>query len=150
MPFLKLLLKKMSAKSGAMMQRMPKSSSAQGACSREEPQPKFSCAMMICALRYGSWFSTKSGFSVPSLSIAQRIEQVHAKAGALDGFEEARRDDLVGVDVLHRHRRGDAGQRGEFSMLSPAPDGLVVRCATTSRSTVVLLTPIAARRRSGR
>ena len=51
MPFLKLLLKKMSAKSGAMMQRMPKSSSAQGACSRDEPQPKFSCAMMTCAWR---------------------------------------------------------------------------------------------------
>ena len=68
MPFLKLLLKKMSAKSGAMMQRMPKSSSAQGACSREEPQPKFSCAMMICALRYGYWFNTNLGRSLPSLS----------------------------------------------------------------------------------
>ena len=42
MPFLKQLLWKMSAKSGAMTQRMPKSSSAQGACSRDEPQPKFS------------------------------------------------------------------------------------------------------------
>ena len=37
MPFLKLLLKKMSAKEGAMMHRMPKSFSAQGACSREDP-----------------------------------------------------------------------------------------------------------------
>ena len=51
MPFLKQLLKKMSAKEGAMTQRMPKSSSAQGACSREEPQPKFSPATRICALR---------------------------------------------------------------------------------------------------
>ncbi len=66
MPFLKQLLWKMSAKSGAMTQRMPKSSSAQGACSREEPQPKFSCASRISARRYGSWFSTKSGSSDPS------------------------------------------------------------------------------------
>jgi hypothetical protein len=40
-PFLKLLLKKMSAKLGAMMARKPYWSSAQGACSRDEPQPKF-------------------------------------------------------------------------------------------------------------
>ena len=66
MPFLKLLLWKMSPKLGAITQRMPKSSSAQGACSREEPQPKFSCATSTSAFRQGSWFSTKSGFSLPS------------------------------------------------------------------------------------
>ena len=54
MPFLKQLLWKMSAKLGAITQRMPKSSSAQGACSRDEPQPKFSCAIRISAWRYGS------------------------------------------------------------------------------------------------
>ncbi len=37
---LEALLKKMSAKLGAMITRKPKSSSAQGACSRELPQPK--------------------------------------------------------------------------------------------------------------
>mmetsp|Transcript_16435 Transcript_16435/g.48150 ORF Transcript_16435/g.48150 Transcript_16435/m.48150 type:complete len:220 (+) Transcript_16435:462-1121(+) len=69
MPFLKQLLKKMSAKLGAMMQRMPKSPMDQGACSRDDPQPKFSPATRTLALRYGSWFSTKSGFSVtPSSS----------------------------------------------------------------------------------
>jgi hypothetical protein len=41
----------MSANEGAMMQRMPKSWIAQGACSRLEPQPKFSPATRICALR---------------------------------------------------------------------------------------------------
>src|SRR5437764_6611536 len=56
----------MSAKLGAMTQRMPKSVSAQGACSRLEPQPKLSPATMILAWRYGPWFSTKSGFSEPS------------------------------------------------------------------------------------
>jgi hypothetical protein len=51
MPFLKQLLKKMSAKLGAITQRMPKSSSAQGACSRELPQPKLSPAIRIWACR---------------------------------------------------------------------------------------------------
>ena len=44
---------------------MPKSSSAQGACSREEPQPKLSPATRICASRYCGLFSTKSGISAP-------------------------------------------------------------------------------------
>src|SRR5215212_2619781 len=56
----------MSAKLGAITQRMPKSVNAQGACSRLEPQPKLSPATMILACRYGPWFSTKSGFSEPS------------------------------------------------------------------------------------
>ena len=46
-PFLKLLLKKMSAKDGAMTARKPDCCSAHGACSREEPQPKFLRAMRI-------------------------------------------------------------------------------------------------------
>ena len=66
MPFLKQLLWKMSAKLGAMTQRMPKSSSAQGACSRELPQPKLSPAIRIWALRQGSRFSMNSGCSTSS------------------------------------------------------------------------------------
>ncbi len=50
-PFFTQLLKKISAKPGAMTQRMPKSSSDQGACSRLEPQPKFSPVMRNLALR---------------------------------------------------------------------------------------------------
>ena len=48
-PDLKLLVKKMSAKLGAITQRIPYSSSAQTACSREEPQPKFSRASRMLA-----------------------------------------------------------------------------------------------------
>mmetsp|Transcript_8807 Transcript_8807/g.18274 ORF Transcript_8807/g.18274 Transcript_8807/m.18274 type:complete len:416 (+) Transcript_8807:433-1680(+) len=66
MPFLKLLLKKMSAKEGAMMQRMPKSFSAHGACSREDPHPKLSPATRTEVERYWGLLSTKSGFSSPS------------------------------------------------------------------------------------
>src|SRR5262245_25081507 len=56
----------MSAKDGAITQRMPKSSSAQGACSRDEPQPKFAPATRIFAFLYAGLFSTKSGFCEPS------------------------------------------------------------------------------------
>src|SRR3954453_10679977 len=49
-----------------MTQLIPKSVSAQGACSRLDPQPKLSPATMILACRYGPWLSTKSGFSEPS------------------------------------------------------------------------------------
>jgi hypothetical protein len=51
MPFLKQLLKKMSAKEVEITQRMPKSASAQGACSRDDPQPKLSPATRIWASR---------------------------------------------------------------------------------------------------
>src|SRR5262249_52234577 len=56
----------MSANEGAMTQRMPKSSSAQGACSRLDPETKFSPATRILALRKDPWFSTKSRHSSPS------------------------------------------------------------------------------------
>jgi hypothetical protein len=41
----------MSAKLVEMTQRIPKSSSDHGACSRDEPQPKLSPATMILACR---------------------------------------------------------------------------------------------------
>src|SRR5712664_1620349 len=51
----------MSANDGATMQRKPHSISAQGACSREEPQPKFLRARRIVAPLERGWFSTNSG-----------------------------------------------------------------------------------------
>ena len=56
----------MSPNEVEITQRMPKSISAQGACSRDEPQPKLSSATMILELRYAGLLSTKSGFSLPS------------------------------------------------------------------------------------
>ena len=47
MPFLKQLLKKMSAKLVDIMHLIPKSFKAQGACSLEDPQPKFFPAIKI-------------------------------------------------------------------------------------------------------
>jgi hypothetical protein len=48
-PFFRQLPWKMSAKLGAISTRMPKSCSAHTACSRLEPQPKFSRASRIRA-----------------------------------------------------------------------------------------------------
>ena len=67
-PFLKQLLKKMSAKLGAMMARKPYWSMAQGACSRLEPQPKFSRASRMLAPWKRGWLSTKSGLGLRWLS----------------------------------------------------------------------------------
>src|SRR4029077_471025 len=44
------------------------------------------------------------------LAIAHFGEQAFAEAGALDRLEVLLRDDHVGVDVVDRHRRRDAGQ----------------------------------------
>mmetsp|Transcript_64449 Transcript_64449/g.153820 ORF Transcript_64449/g.153820 Transcript_64449/m.153820 type:complete len:207 (-) Transcript_64449:1466-2086(-) len=64
MPFLKQLLKKMSAKLVEIRHRMPWSNNAQGACSRDEPQPKLSPQTRMLDLRYGCRFRTNSGSSV--------------------------------------------------------------------------------------
>ena len=55
------LLRKMSAKEGATMARKPWSSSAQGACSREEPQPKLAPASSTGAPAKAGSLSTNSG-----------------------------------------------------------------------------------------
>src|ERR1700689_4643932 len=64
----------MSANDGAMTQRIPKSSSAHGAGSRLDPQPKFSPATRIGALRKGPRFKTKSEHSSP-FSLWRRSEK---------------------------------------------------------------------------
>jgi len=45
---------------------------------------------------------------------AQVVEQVFAKAGALDGFQELLRDDRIGIDIDHVERCGGAGELVEF------------------------------------
>jgi len=59
------LRKKMRAKLLAMTHETPAPSSAMGACSRLEPQPKFSPATTTSPC----WtFWTKSGWSLPSMA----------------------------------------------------------------------------------
>src|SRR5271165_5965470 len=84
----------MSAKEVLMTARNPYWSSAQGACSRELPQPKLSPASRICDLLAPGWLRMKSFFG--------------------DGLQESRRNDLVRVDVVHGKRHQTAFERCEF------------------------------------
>mmetsp|Transcript_17410 Transcript_17410/g.27818 ORF Transcript_17410/g.27818 Transcript_17410/m.27818 type:complete len:291 (-) Transcript_17410:1108-1980(-) len=68
MPFLKQLLKKMSAKLVEIMHLNPISFRAHGACSLDDPHPKFSPAIRIGAPLYTGWFRMKSSLSLPSSS----------------------------------------------------------------------------------
>ena len=52
-PFLKQLLKKISAKLELITHVIPKSNNAHGACSRDYPQPKFFPAINILELLKG-------------------------------------------------------------------------------------------------
>ncbi|CUX25040.1 hypothetical protein AGR7B_Cc270255 [Agrobacterium deltaense RV3] len=52
------------------------------------------------------------------LKITRLGEEALAKAGALDGLQIVFRNDHVGVDIDHRHGRGNARQLGEFFHLS--------------------------------
>ena len=64
-PFLKQLLWKISAKLELITHVIPKSNNAQGACSLEEPHPKFFPAIKIFDLLNGVLFKTKSLISLP-------------------------------------------------------------------------------------
>ena len=97
-----------------MTQRMPKSSSAHGACSRLEPQPKFSPETRMVALRNGPLLRMNSGFSRPAVVVAHLGEQRLAEARALDGLEIVLGDDLVGIDIDHVEGRCHAGQCREL------------------------------------
>jgi len=99
----------MSAKDDEMTTLTPKSCSAHGACSRE----------IIAGdddLRLGVRLAVEDEFAgIVALGIgAQLVEQPLAEAGARNRFQELLGDDLVGVDVDHRQRRGNAGDFAEF------------------------------------
>jgi 3-isopropylmalate/(R)-2-methylmalate dehydratase large subunit len=69
-PFRTQFPRKIGLKLGATIARMPYSASAQAACSRLEPQPKFSPESSISAPAQAGWFSTKAGSgSRPPISV---------------------------------------------------------------------------------
>ena len=99
-PFFIAFCLKMSANDGATMARRPQPTSAQGACSRDEPQPKLAPATRICAPgRVGSVErEVEVGRAVgPAAPVG---EDAVAEAALVGHLEEPRRDDLVGVDVV--------------------------------------------------
>ncbi len=70
-PMLTQLLAKMSANDGAITAWKPQSSRAHGACSRDDPDPKFGPLTSTVAPRHSGRLSTKSGTGSPSASSAQ-------------------------------------------------------------------------------
>jgi hypothetical protein len=68
MPTFPQFVRKMSAKLGATMAVKPASSSAHGACSREDPHPKLRPASSTFAPACWGWFMGNSGLGVPSSS----------------------------------------------------------------------------------
>ena len=109
----------------------PKPVSAQGACSREEPQPKLSPASRMRAPAAPGWLSTKSGLGLPSGLVAPVGEEALAQAVLVGGLEEARRDDLVGVDVGDRQHDDAGGQGGEAGHGVLSPQRVSVRGSVT-------------------
>ncbi len=87
----------MSAKDGATIASKPKSWSAQGACSREEPQPK---------LRPVDQDRVRLQLDLPGSDPV--VEEELSEAGPLDPLEELLGDDLVGVHVSPVEHRDPA------------------------------------------
>lgn len=115
MLLLKQLLWKMSAKLGAMMQRNPYSRSDQGACSREEPQPKFSPAIRMPAVLVTGLVEDELRVGRAAvLEVTPVREQVVGEAGTTDRLQEAGGDDVVRVDVGPHERHRGALIRDEF------------------------------------
>ena len=65
---------KMSAKEVEITARKPASTRAQGACSREDPQPKLAPATSTCAPLASGRFRRKSGFGEPSSWYRQSLK----------------------------------------------------------------------------
>ena len=107
MPFFIALERKMSANELLTTARNPNPARAQEACSREEPHPKLFPAIRIAAPCASGRFSGKP---VP---LPEVREQMLAHPFARRGRQEARRDDLVRVDVVERQRDGAGCQSGE-------------------------------------
>ena len=104
----------MSPNEVEITQVMPKSMSAQGACSREEPQPKLSPATRIFGLAVGRLVEHEIRVLAAVVAVALLREQALAEAGALDRLQILLGDDHVGVDVDHLERRRDAFEHGEL------------------------------------
>ena len=105
MPFLPAFEKKMSANVGAITQRKPKSLSAQAACSRLDPHPKFLPATRICALLIPRIVQHELRNRIAGRRLPPVEEQKIAVAGALDALQKLLGNDLVGIDVGAIERR---------------------------------------------
>ena len=88
--------------------------SAQAACSRELPQPKFLLGDEDLRARVARVVEDEGRVGLAGvgavLDAAPVVEEEVAVAGALDALEELLGDDLVGVDVGQRQGDGGGGE----------------------------------------
>ena len=122
-PFLKQLLKKMSAKLGAMTQRKPYWSMrpgrvfAAGAAAEVLAGQQDAGALVARLVQHEVRIGLAAVWVLAGLTrvqVAPCVKQVGAKAGLADRLEELLWDDGVGVDVGAVHRGHQAFEEGEF------------------------------------
>ena len=104
----------MSPNEVEITQRMPKSISAQGACSRDRAAAEIVAGDQDLGFAIGRLVEHEVGVLAAVVLVAHLGEQAFAEPGALDGLQILLGDDHVGVDIDDPQRRGDAFQRGEF------------------------------------
>ena len=98
----------MSANDVLITARNPNCVSAHGACSRELPQPKLSPASRISAPFASRLIQDEVRLRIAVGVVPPVVEQLLVQTLLADRLQEARRDDLVRVDVIdrQRHARG--------------------------------------------
>ena len=99
MPIISELPKKISAKDSATIAPMPQRAMACGACSRDDPQPKFACANSNLRAAVSRVVERMRRAALGQLAPIV-LEDVILEAVERDGLEEPRRNDAVGVDVV--------------------------------------------------
>ena len=121
MPSATELPKKISENDSPTTAPMPRRRIACGACSRDEPQPKF--ALHEQHRRAGERRVRDGWRRAGRVELAAIVfEEVVLETVERDGFQEARRDDAVGVDVVAAHRqRGAADLADALNGHWPSP-----------------------------
>ena len=91
----------------------PQSWIPQGACSRDDPEPKLGPLTSTLAFRCPGRLRTKSGSRSPPGVLGPVVEEELPVAAALDPLEELFGHDLVGVDVAARQGSHGSRDRGD-------------------------------------
>src|SRR3990172_9176051 len=136
-PLRNALLKKMPPKEGAMTARKPRSRSAFGAPSRDEPQPKLRSANRISARVQGSLLRMKSGSGLPSERQRQPAnspspmpvsdDRTRKRAGMIWSVSMLMRMSGAAMPVSLTNRSMLPSSSGQAGPIDPGPLGAVGR-----------------------
>ena len=104
---------KISAKEVLITARKPNCVRAQGACSRELPQPKLSPARRISAPCAARRVQDEIRLRISRRVVTPVAEELLVEPFFRCGLEKARRDNLVSIDVIGRYRHQSRFERQE-------------------------------------